>query len=184
MFYDSLLNEVVSTTNDKPVLKYIHQNPENGEWVASNGQIMLIDHNEAVPMFELWDPKTGNPINDDLQYYDYKHLFTEDYEIFNGEITHQKGGLTKLGDVNIPTKYYNIACKFTGLEHTIKISSRAVYMYNKSKSRQAFVINVHHNYKFKVMDINGEVINTFDTWQEAEDFAAIMGNNFTVRTLP
>lgn len=182
MFYNSLLNKVVSKSNDRKVLKYVYQNPVNGEWVASDGQIMLIEHNEAIPMFKFWNPKTGNPVDENLEYLDYEHLLTAEETKLTGKVKDLGNGCTMLDDIQVISKNYKIACDFVGAERLMSYTNQAVHIYNADKSRQAFLTVVHHNFKFKIKDKKGETINVFVTYNEAEEFASIMGNDFTIRS--
>lgn len=188
MFYDSLLNEVVSRMNNRPVLKYVYQNPNNGEWVASDGYIMLIEHNEAIPMFKLWDPKTGNPVDEKLEYLDYElALNTIKAQIvgkFTGKISRVSDNLSKLGDLYVDSDLLDTALKFVGPEHIINVPNAlgsGIYIHNKDKSRQALVVLLFPEQSYRVLDLDGETIFRFDTYKQARDFVLSMGNNFIVR---
>ena len=188
MFYNDLLNKVVSRMNNRPVLKYVYQNPENGEWVASDGHIMLIEHNEAIPMFKFWNPETGNPVDEKLQYLDYefalKGIQAQIKGKFTGKISRVSDNLSKMGDIYVDSDLLDIALKFVGPEHTINVPDTCgygIYIHNNDKSRQALVVSINPKESYRVLDLNGETIFRFDTYKQAREFVLTMGNDFIVR---
>ena len=188
MFYNSLLNKVVSRMNNRPMLKYVYQNPENGEWVASDGHIMLIEHNEAIPMFKFWNPETGNPVDEKLQYLDYefalKGIQAQIKGKFTGKISRVSDNLSKMGDVYVDSDLLDVALEFVGPEHTINVpdtSGYGIYIHNNDKSRQALVVSINPKESYRVLDLDGETIFRFDTYKQARDFVLSMGNDFIVR---
>lgn len=187
--FNDLLSKACAVLNDRPALKYIYQNPKNGEFVASDGVVMLVERNGAIPMFEYWNPQTKEPILDTtvLEYPDYVTVLENARrEAVNNadNIKHRNDGLTKVDDFYIFTSNFNLVQNFCGNDVKIKIPNfhGPIYFESVDKSRQALIMPYKNiTGDWVVMDVDGIKIAKCKTFKEAESFVEMLGGNYAVR---
>lgn len=182
--FNPLLSKVVSKLNDRPVLKYVYQNQKNGEFVASDGQIMLIERNGSIPMFEFWHPETQEPFltSDGLTYPDYEKTLS-DAEKTADKYTYNVS--FNVDFVIVDNRYvikrsdYNLILDFIGNSPKIDIPSYGytpLIFSNLNKQKQAVILplKVYPKDLYKkfwdVIDYDGIILATFNTFAEAEQF--------------
>lgn len=186
--FNDLLPKVCAILNDRPALKYIYQNPKNGEFVASDGVVMLIERNGAIPMFEYWNPQTKEPILDTtvLEYPDYVTVLenARGGAVNNADnIKQQSDGLTKIDDFYMSTTNFKLVQKFCGNDIKIKIPIfyNPIYFESVNKSRQALIMPYKTTGEWVVKDVDNVEIATYKTFKEAESFIEMLGGNYVVR---
>lgn len=192
MFYSDLLPKACAILNDRVALKYVYQNPKNGEFVSSDGKIMLVERNGSIPMFEYWNPTTEEPIlnTDDLEYPDYVTVLDDARRSAIHEpdkIKHISNGLTSLDELKISTTNFNLVQKFCGKDMKIKIpyNHGPIYFESVDKNRQALVMPYKtiddKHCEWVVKDVDGIEIGVYKTFKEAENFIEMLGGNYVVR---
>lgn len=192
MFYDDLLPKACAVLNDRPALKYIYQNPKNGEFVASDGIVMLVERNGSISMFEYWNPQTEEPILDtsSLKYPDYVTVLENaihDNAYMIAKVKHTSNGLTDIEGFKVSTTNFRLVQSFCGKDMRIKIPDfhTAIYFESSDKNRQALIMPYkiidNKECEWIVKDVDGLKIGTYKTFKEAESFVEMLGGNYVVR---
>ena len=191
-FWNPLLNSTLCKSSKWPALHYIHQNPQTGEWVASDNRVLLCELNGAIPMFELWDA-AGNPVNVDLTYNNYEALIelalqTVDKTTTASHVTH-KGLFTFIGDCAVLTSDYNKVIKFIGADGVIKFKDihTPMYFISSDKQRRALMMPITHNNVLKaqwmLLDVDENELGVFNRWQEAHDMGELLGCDYIIKVM-
>ena len=192
MFYSNLLPKACAIFTDRPSLNYIYQNPKNGEFVASDGIVMLVERNGAIPMFEYWNPQTGEPVLNapELQFPDYVTVLENaraEATHTPKKIKHRFDGLTEIEDLKVSTTNFNLVQIFCGKDMKIKIPNlnKAIYFESVDKNRQALILpyRIIDNQccEWDVKDVDGLRIGRYKTFKEAESFVEMIGGNYAIR---
>ena len=188
MFWDNNLNKVVAVLNDRPALKNIYQNPSTGEWVASDGRLMLIERNGAIPMFEFWSAQDGNPTSCASSYPDYQHTRAEMLEkatkLYVLEPVKRGEFVIFDNKLKILASQWNIIRDFLGDNIRILLPGygyTALCMESADKQREAFVMPIKSD-RWEIVDLDGTVTNTIDNYKEAVNFLNMLGSGYIIRS--
>lgn len=189
MFYAQELDKVTSRLNDRPALKHVYQ-AETGEFIASDGLIMLIDDSTALDYFNSWwkfqtpvmSPASPEPLN--------KWRFVLSSMADNARRRWQldrvtyTAGLANINNLFINERYFKTALNFVGVDAVLLIPSErnsAVLLHNSDKTRTALIMPYNlksddlRRAKWDVLDDSSNIIFTTNNLTEAESFG------FTVR---
>lgn len=183
MFYNPLLNKAVSKLTTRGALQYVYQDPNSGEFVASDGTVMLIENNGTPFMAKFWDTITQMPANCAEEYPDWKNVLLHACEnadrLWFADRVRLYKGFAVFDRLYISAKIYQLVQDFIGHEMVINIPSflaRPMYFRNNDKTRQALVMPYNiipekpWNYEWNVLDPSGTIIYTTDNIKEAELF--------------
>lgn len=189
MFYAQELDKVTSRLNDRPALKHVYQ-AETGEFIASDGLIMLIDYSTGLDYFNSWwkfqtpvmSPASPEPLN--------KWRFVLSSMADNARRRWQldrvtyTAGLANINNLFINERYFKTALNFVGVDAVLLIPERrdsALVLHNLDESRTALIMPYALSLeglravKWDVLDDSGTIIYTTKNLPEAESFG------FTVR---
>lgn len=189
MFYSFELDKVTSRLNDRPALQLVHQ-ATGGEFVASDGLIMLIDAGSATsclsPWWRLQMPVTPPASPEPLDGWQavlsrMKEAARRRWQL--DRVTYA-AGLARVNNLLVSERYFKIALEFIGPEAVLLIPKRrdsAVLLHNADESRTALIMPYAlepediKRAKWDVLDDSGTIIYTTKNLPEAESFG------FTVR---
>ena len=189
MIYAPELDKVTSRLMDRPALQLVHQ-ATGGEFVASDGLIMLIDAGRATSCLAPWwrlqtpvtPPASPEPLNDwqavlSRMKEAARRRWQLDRVIYDA-------GLARVNNLLVGERYFKIALEFIGPEAVLLIPERrdsAVLLHNADESRTALIMPYSLSLeglravKWDVLDDSGTIIYTTKSLPEAESFG------FTVR---
>lgn len=189
MFYSCELDKVTSRLNDRPALQLVHQ-ATGGEFVASDGLIMLIDAGSATsclsPWWRLQMPVTPPASPEPLDGWQavlsrMKEAARRRWQLDRVTYT---AGLANINNLFINERYFKTALNFVGVDAVLLIPSErdsAVLLHNSDKTRTALIMPYNlksddlRRAKWDVLDDSSNIIFTTKSLLEAESFG------FTVR---
>lgn len=183
MFYSPLLNKVASKLTTRGALQYVYQDPNGGEFVASDGTVMLVESGSAPFMNKFWDTITQMPTNCAEEYPDWRAVLLQGVENanrlwFDDKVLLQSG-LAKFDRFYTSAKNYQLVKDFIGPDITINIPNSlgsAIYFRNADKSRQALIMpymlypETVDKAEWQILDPRGTIIHTCKDIREAELF--------------
>ena len=183
MFYSPLLNKAVSKLTTRGALQYVYQDPNGGEFVASDGTVMLVESDGVPFMNKFWDTITQMPTNCAEEYPDWRAVLLRGVENanrlwFDDKVLLQDG-FAIFNKLYVSAKNYQLVKDFIGPDITINIPSflgSAIYFRNADKSRQALIMpymlypETVDKAEWQVLDPCGTIIYTTSNIQEAELF--------------
>lgn len=189
MIYVPELDKVTSRLTDRPALQLVHQ-ATGGEFVASDGLIMLIDAGGATsclsPWWRLQMPVTPPASPEPLDGWQavlsrMKEAARRRWQLDRVTYT---AGLANINNLFINERYFKTALNFVGVDAVLLIPSErdsAVLLHNSDKTRTALIMPYNlksddlRRAKWDVLDESGTIIYTTKNLPEAESFG------FTVR---
>lgn len=184
MIYNPLLNKAASKLTTRGALQYVHQDPNGGEFVASDGIVMLVENTGTPFLTAFWDTDTLTPVDCAEEYPDWRKVLSDGIKNANkpykaDKITVQKG-FAIIGGLRTSAAKYQLVRDFIGSDIAVNIPDSVgypIYFRNADKSRQALIMpyNVQKGTKWEVLNASGEVVYTTNDIREAEMF------NLTVR---
>lgn len=189
MIYAPELDKVTSRLTDRPALQLVHQ-ATGGEFVASDGLIMLIDAGSATsclsPWWRLQMPVTPPASPEPLDGWQavLSHMQEEARRRWQLDRVTYAAGLARVNNLLVSERYFKIALGFIGPEAVLLIPERrdsAVLLHNADESRTALIMPYAlepediKRAKWDVLDDSGTIIYTTKNLPEAESFG------FTVR---
>ena len=183
MFYSPLLNKAVSKLTRRGALQYVHQDPNTGEFVASDGKVMLVENNGTPFMAEFWDTITQMPTDCADKYPDWSAVLLQAKKdacrCWLKELIKYHDGFTVFDNLYVSTKIYKLVEDFIGPDITINIRGLfgyPIYFRNADASRQALIMPYRlypeqiGKVDWKVTDPSGTIIYTTKDIREAELF--------------
>lgn len=183
MFYSPLLNKAASKLTTRGALQYVYQDPNGGEFVASDGKVMLVENGGVPFMAKFWDTITQMPTNCAEEYPDWRAVLLRGVENanrlwFDDKVLLQSG-LAKFDRFYTSAKIYQLVKDFIGPDITINIPALfgdPLYFRNADKSRQALIMpymlypETVDKAEWNVLDPQGTIIHTCKDIREAELF--------------
>ena len=183
MFYSPLINKATSKLTTRGALQYVYQDPNGGEFVASDGKIMLIESGGAPFMNKFWDTITQMPTNCAEEYPDWRAVLLRSVENanrlwFDDKVLLQNG-FAIFDRLYTSAKYYQLVKDFIGSDMTINIPNcvdHPIYFRNADKSHQALIMpytlypETVNKAEWNVLDASGTIIHTCKDIREAELF--------------
>lgn len=183
MFYSPLLNKAASKLTTRGALQYVYQDPNGGEFVASDGKIMLVENGGVPFMNKFWDTITQMPTNCAEEYPDWRAVLLRGVENakrlwFDDKVLLQDG-FAIFNKLYVSAKYYQLVKDFIGPDITINIPNclgDPIYFRNADKSRQALIMpytlypETVDKAEWQVLDPSGTIIHTCKDIREAELF--------------
>lgn len=183
MFYSPLLNKAASKLTTRGALQYVYQDPNGGEFVASDGKIMLIESGAAPFMAKFWDTITQMPTNCAEEYPDWRAVLLRGVENanrlwFDDKVLLQDG-FAIFDRLYTSAKIYQLVKDFIGPDIIINIPALfgdPLYFRNADKSRQALIMAYElypetvDKAKWQILDARGTIIHTCKDIKEAELF--------------
>lgn len=183
MFYSPLLNKAASKLTTRGALQYVYQDPNSGEFVASDGKVMLVENNGTPFMAEFWDTITQMPTNCAEEYPDWRAVLLRGVENanrlwFDDKVLLQDG-FAIFDRLYTSAKIYQLVKDFIGPDITINIPGLfgdPLYFRNADKSRQALIMcyqlypETVDKAEWNVLDPSGTIIHTTRDIREAELF--------------
>lgn len=184
MIYSCELDKVTSRLNDRPALQLVHQ-ATGGEFVASDGLIMLIDAGSATsclsPWWRLQMPVTPPASPEPLDGWQavlsrMKEAARRRWQL--DRVTYA-AGLARVNNLLIGERYFKIALEFIGPEAVLLIPERrdsALLLHNSDKTRTALIMPYNlksddlRRAKWDVLDDSSNIIFTTKNLLEAESF--------------
>lgn len=186
MIYNSLLNKAVSKLTTRGALQYVHQAPDGGEFVASDGTVMLVENTGTPFLVEFWDADTLTPADCAEGYPDWRKVLSDGIENakkpFNADKTAIQEGFAVIGGFHTSAAKYQLVRDFIGSDIAVYVPDSVgcpIYFRNADKSRQALIMpyNIRKYTIFEVLNASGEVVYSTVDIREAEMF------NLTVRCI-
>ena len=189
MIYAPELDKATARLSARPALQLVHQ-AAGGEFVASDGLIMLIDAGSATnclaPWWRLQMPVTPPASPEPLDgWQDVLLRMTEAARRrWQLDWVTYASGLARVNNLLLGERYFKIALEFIGPEAVLLIPNRrdsAVLLHNADKSRKALIMPYGlepediKRAKWDVLDDSSTIIYTTKSLPEAESFG------FTVR---
>ena len=170
LLWNELLSKTVSKSTLWPQLHYIHQDLNTGEFAASDNRILLVEHNQAIPMFEWWNPD-GTPANvQDLEFVKYSELILK---IRNMPPSKSQG-------VILPEQMARVK-KFIGAGGTVHTSGYYQLHISADGCRQAVIYAFDEEGKWRLLNTSEELMSECDTYEEAEQLGDILGCDYIIR---
>lgn len=183
MFYNPLLNKAASKLTTRGALQYVYQDPNGGEFVASDGKIMLIESGGVPFMAKFWDTITQMPTNCAEEYPDWRAVLLRGVENanrlwFDDKVLLQDG-FAIFDRLYTSAKIYQLVKDFIGPDITINIPvlfADPLYFRNADKSRQALIMAYElypetvDKAEWQILDARGTIIYTCKDIKEAELF--------------
>lgn len=183
MFYSPLLNKAASKLTTRGALQYVYQDPNSGEFVASDGKMMLVENNGTPFMAKFWDTITQMPTNCAEEYPNWSEVLRdkekEAKKLWFSDKVKIKGDFAIVENFYISAKNYQLIQSFIGSDIVINIPrmfSDAIYFRNENKTRQAIILPYKlypENFdkaEWNVLDNNGNIIYVTKSLKEAELF--------------
>lgn len=187
--WNNLLNSTLSKSTKWPALHYIYQNPQTGEWVASDNRVMLCELNGAIPMFEFWDAQ-GNPCAvKDLEY-DYERVLNQALSCVDSTLKADKikykDIFAYIGERMVFASEVKKVLKFIGPSPLIKYSKDdngiPIYFQSIDKNLQAVIMPIKQPITgWKLMNTDEEIIIVCNSYQEAEEMGELLGIDYIIR---
>lgn len=183
MFYSPLLNKAASKLTTRGALQYVYQDPNGGEFMASDGKIMLVESGGAPFMNKFWDTITQMPTNCAEEYPDWRAVLLRGVEnasnLYSADKVLLQDGFAIFEQLYTSAKYYQLVKDFIGPDMTINIPNcvdNPIYFRNADKSHQALIMPYSifpkylKEYTWEVLDPQGTIIHTCKDIREAELF--------------
>lgn len=183
MFYSPSLNKATSKLTTRGALQYVYQDPNGGEFVASDGKIMLVESGGVPFMNKFWDTITQMPTNSAYSYPDWRAVLLRGAENANrlwfADKVLLQDGFAIFDQLYTSAKYYQLVKDFIGPEMIISVPNSlgsAIYFQNANKSRQALIMpytlypETVDKAEWNVLDPQGTIIHTCKDIREAELF--------------
>lgn len=186
MIYNTLLNKTVSKLTTRGALQYVHQAPDGGEFVASDGTVMLVENTGAPFLVGFWDANTQTPVDCADEYPDWRKVLSDGIKNaknpFNADKIAVQDGFAIIGGLYTSATKYQLVRDFIGSDIAVYVPDSVgypIYFRNADKSRQALIMPyiVRKDTMFEVLNASGEVVYTTADIREAEMF------NLTVRCI-
>lgn len=186
MIYNTLLNKAVSKLTTRGALQYVHQAPDGGEFVASDGNVMLVENTGTPFLTAFWDTNTLNPVDCADEYPDWRRVLSDGIKNaekpFKADKISVRDGFAVISGLYTSAAKYQLVRDFIGSDIAIHVPDDIgypIYFRNADKSRQALIMpyNIRKDTKFEVLNASGEVVYTTADIREAEMF------NLTVRAI-
>lgn len=189
MIYAPELDKIISRLTDRPALQLVHQ-AAGGEFVASDGLIMLIDAGSATnclaPWWRLQTPVTPPASPEPLVSWQAVLLRMQEAARRRWQLDRvtYTAGLANINNLFINERYFKTALNFVGVDAVLLIPSErdsAVLLHNSDKTRTALIMPYNlksddlRRAKWDVLDDSSNIIFTTKSLLEAESFG------FTVR---
>lgn len=189
MIYAPELDKIISRLTDRPALQLVHQ-AAGGEFVASDGLIMLIDAGSATsclsPWWRLQMPVTPPASPEPLVSWQavVSHMADNARRRWQLDRVTYTAGLANINNLFINERYFKTALNFVGVDAVLLIPSErdsAVLLHNSDKTRTALIMPYNlksddlRRAKWDVLDDSSNIIFTTNNLTEAESFG------FTVR---
>jgi hypothetical protein len=183
MFYSPFLNKAASKLTTRGALQYVYQDPNTGEFVASDGKIMLIESGGTPFMNKFWDTITQMPTNCAEEYPDWRAVLLRSVENanrlwFDDKVLLQDG-FAIFDRLYTSAKIYQLVKDFIGPDMIINIPvlfGDPLYFRNADKSRQALIMAYElypetvNKAEWQILDARGTIIHTCKDIREAEIF--------------
>lgn len=188
MFWNPLLTKTLCRSAKWPALHYIYQNPESGEWVASDNRILLAEDNGTPPLAEWWNAD-GTPANMLGLEYPYEKLIRDTLAGINltAPITSikPKGTFTFIGSYATTTDNFNKILSFIGNDGVVKYHKefyQPVYFESSDKKRRALAMPFKRvDNGFRVLDVDENLITVCDSYEQAESVASALGIEYIIK---
>lgn len=189
MIYAPELDKIISRLTDRPALQLVHQ-AAGGEFVASDGLIMLIDAGSATnclaPWWRLQMPVTLPASPEPLVSWQAVLLRMQEAARRRWQLDRvtYAAGLAQVNNLLVGERYFKIALEFVGADPVLLVPERrgsAVLLHNADESRTALIMPYNlksddlRRAKWDVLDDSSTIILTTKSLLEAESFG------FTVR---
>ena len=183
MFYSPLLNKAASKLTTRGALQYVYQDPNGGEFVASDGKIMLVENNGTPFMAKFWDTITQMPTNCAEEYPDWRAVLLRGVENanrlwFDDKVLLQDG-FAIFDRLYTSAKIYQLVKDFIGPDMIISVPNSLgypIHFTSADKSRQALIMPYQlypetvDKAEWNVLDPSGTIIHTCKDIREAEIF--------------
>lgn len=186
MIYNPLLNKAVSKLTTRGALQYVHQDPNGGEFVASDGIVMLVENIGTPFLTAFWDTNTLNPVDCADEYPDWRKVLSDGIKNakkpFKADKIATRDGFAIIGGLYTSATKYQLVRDFVGSDIAVYVPDSVghpIYFRNDDKSRQALIMpySIRKDTMFEVLNASGEVVYTTADIREAEMF------NLTVRAI-
>ena len=188
-FFDSALSNTLSVSTLWPQMHYVYQNPTNGEFVACDNRVMLIERNGTPPLFEFYTAD-GMPANvQGLEYVDYagklKSAMNDANLLFVLPVR-RSGLFTSIGKLNVLTSDWDKVIEFIGTDNIINIPSfgyKPIYVRNADSSRQALVQPFKRCTSWKLLNTSEELVSVCGSYEEAQEMGELLcgKNQFLIK---
>ena len=183
MFYSPLLNKAASKLTTRGALQYVYQDPNSGDFVASDGTVMLVENNGTPFMAKFWDTITQMPTNCADSYPDWAGVLLQGYKDANkpwsaDRVRFQKG-LAVLNNLCVSAKNYALVSEFIGPDMIISVPNSLgypIHFRSADKKRRALIMPFNTTLEnilesqWNVLDPSGTIIYTTRDIKEAELF--------------
>lgn len=188
LFWHPALSTTLSISKLWPQMQYVYQNPRNGEFVACNNRVMLIERNGAIPMFEFWNAD-GMPADvQGLEYVDYENKLktaqNDAKRLFIKDVVYKKE-FTFIDEFKVLTSDWEKVWDFIGIDIIINIPTyghKPIYVRNPDGSRQALIMPFKHCTQWNLLNDAEEVINVCDSYKQAQELGELLcGGNFIIK---
>lgn len=170
LLWNKALSKTISISNLWPQLHYVYQNPINGEFVASDNRVLLVENNGMPPLAEWWNPDGTIA---DVYGLEYVKYFDMILKIRNMPAMKSKG-------VILPEQLERVQ-QFIGAGGTIHTSGYYNYYVSADKRRQAVIYAFDEYGKWRLLNTSEELITECDSYEEAVNMGNILGCKYIIR---
>lgn len=131
--FNKNLSKAVSKDKIRPYLNYVYYNKETGEYVATDGHIMLIEKTADVyDTDKFLSPLTGLPVPDDYAYPNYQKVIPASGDIVTNRVfktytrneksKHHANEIVQIADMFFDFKYLYVALNFVGSDFILTVA--------------------------------------------------------------
>lgn len=170
LLWNKALSETLSKSTLWPQLHYIHQSLDTGEFAASDNRILLVENNGIPPLAEWWNPNgtVANVIG--LEYVKYSELILKIRNM----------PPSKLVGVILPEQRQRVR-EFIGVGGIVHTSGQYELHTSADGCRQAVIYAYDDKGKWRLLNTAEELIAEFDSYEEAEALAQVLGCEYIIR---
>ena len=142
MIYNPLLNKAVCKLTTRGALRYVHQDPSGGEFVASDGIVMLVENTGTPFLTVFWDTNTLSPVDCAEEYPDWRKVLSDGIKNakkpYKADRIAVQKGFAVVGGLYTSATKYQLVRDFIGSDIVINIPESVgypIYFRNADKSR-------------------------------------------------
>lgn len=166
-------------------MHYIYQNPENGEFVACDNRVMLVERNGAIPMFKFWNAD-GSPADvNELEYVDYQSRLKQainDAGMMWVKKPVIKQEFTYIAELPVLTTDWGKIMEFVGAGSKVCYGRNIIYVKSIDGEREAVVSPFCNMKAWNLLNDAEEVISVCNSYKEAVELGQLMcGNNYIIK---
>lgn len=164
------LSITLSKSNKWPALHYVHQNMRTGEFAASDNRMLLVENNGTPPLAEWWNPDGSVADVQGLEYPAYYDWISDISKL----------PPSKLEGVILPEQLTRVR-EFIGADYELHSVGYWQLYTSADGCRKAIIYAYESKGKWRLLDTDEELIQEFDTYEDARLTGEILGCDYIIR---